>query len=214
VKRHNSRRDVFAAAVFAAMMVFATAGAAAQGPPTGFEGFSRNKGEPVKIQSASLEVRDKEKIATFRGDVHVTQGDTVIRCQTLVVYYDNDDVTGGKPAQPGPSEQQQIRKMEALGGVVLNQKDQNATGERADFDIKSNTLILIGNVVVTKGENVLKGPKLVVNMTDGVSRMEGGRVDALINRNSAAPQKGPASASREKEKEKEKSPPSRPARPK
>jgi len=95
VKRHNSRRDLFAAAVFAALMAFATAGAAAQGPPTGFEGFSRNKGQPVKIQAASLEVRDKEKIATFRGDVHVTQGDTLLRCQTLVVYYDADDVTGG-----------------------------------------------------------------------------------------------------------------------
>lgn len=207
MKRHNSRRDLLAAAVFAALMAFATAGAAAQGPPTGFEGFSRNKGQPVKIQAASLEVRDKEKIATFRGDVHVTQGDTLLRCQTLVVYYDADDVTGGRPAQPGPTEQQQIRKMEALGGVIVNQKDQNATGERADFDMKSNTLVLSGNVVVTKGQDVLRGPKLVVNMTDGVSRMEGGRIDALIN-SSTAREKGSPSASREK------GPPSRPARPK
>jgi len=198
VKRRNSRRDLFAAAVFAAMMAFTTAGAAAQGPPTGFEGFSRNKGQPVKIQAASLEVRDKEKIATFTGDVHVTQGDTLLRCQTLVVYYDTNDVTGGKSAQAGATEQQQIRKMEALGGVIVNQKDQNATGERADFDMRSNTLVLSGNVVVTKGQDVLRGPKLVVNMTDGVSRMEGGRIDALINRNSAAPQKGSPSASREK----------------
>src|SRR3954471_23472951 len=100
------------------MVAFASADVGAQGPPTGFEGFSRNRGQPVKIQAASLEVRDKEKIATFRGDVHVTQGDTLIRCQTLVVYYDNDDITGSKSTQPGPADQQQIRKMEALGGVV------------------------------------------------------------------------------------------------
>jgi lipopolysaccharide export system protein LptA len=209
VKRHNSRCEIFAAALFAAMMAFATAGAAAQGPPTGFEGFSRNKGQPVKIQATSLEVRDKEKIATFRVDVHVTQGDTQIKCQTLVVYYDNDDVVGGRPAQPGPTEQQQVRKMEALGGVVVTQKDQIATGERADFDMKSNTLVLSGNVVVTKGQDVLRGPKLVVNMTDGVSRMEGGRIDMLIN-SSSAREKGSPSASREKEK----GPPSRPPRPK
>jgi lipopolysaccharide export system protein LptA len=190
------------------MMAFATAGAGAQGPPTGFEGFSRNKGQPVKIQAASLEVRDKEKIATFSGDVHVTQGDTLIRCQTLVVYYDTDDVTGARPAQAGAAGQQQIRKMEALGGVVVNQKDQNASGERADFDMKSNTLVLSGNVVVTKGQDVLRGPKLVVNMTDGVSRMEGGRVDALINSGGAAKAKAPPTAGSEKGTG------SRPARPK
>jgi lipopolysaccharide export system protein LptA len=209
VKRHHSCGEIFAAALIAAMMAFASAGAAAQGPPSAFEGFSRNKGQPVKIQATSLEVRDKEKVATFRVDVHVTQGDTQIKCQTLVVYYDNEDVTGGKAAQPGPNEQQQIRKMEALGGVIVTQKDQIATGERADFDMRSNTLVLSGNVVVTKGQDVLRGPKLVVNMTDGVSRMEGGRIDMLIN-SSSAREKGSPSASREKEK----GTPSRPARPK
>jgi lipopolysaccharide export system protein LptA len=64
---------------------------------------------------------------------------------------------------------------------VVNQKDQNATGDRADFDMPTNTIIISGNVVVTKGQDVLRGQRLVVNMTDGVSRVEGGRVDALIN---------------------------------
>jgi lipopolysaccharide export system protein LptA len=191
VKRRNSRRDLCAAAAFAAIVALAAADAGAQGAPTAFEGFSKNRGQPVKIQAASLEVRDKDKIATFRGDVHVTQGDTLMRCQTLVVYYDAESGKGAKPAQSGATGQQQIRRMEATGGVVVNQKDQNATGDRADFDMPTNMLVLSGNVVVTKGQDVLRGQKLVVNMTDGVSRMEGGRVDALIN--STGGQKGPLS---------------------
>ena len=71
--------------------------------------------------------------------------------------------------------------MEATGGVVVTQKDQTATGDRGDFDMPTNTVTLSGNVVVTKGQDVLRGQKLVVNMTTGVSRIEGGRVDALIN---------------------------------
>lgn len=192
MKRRNSQRHLFAAAACAAMAL-AAADAGAQGPPTAFEGFSKNRDQPVKIQAASLEVRDKDKIATFRGDVQVTQGDTLMRCQSLVVYYDAESGKGAKPAQPGPMGQQQIRRMEATGGVVVNQKDQNATGERADFDMRSNTLVLSGNVVVTKGQDVLRGQKLVVNLTDGVSRMEGGRVDALINSTGGGRGNGPLS---------------------
>jgi lipopolysaccharide export system protein LptA len=217
VKRRNSGRDLLTAAAFAALVALTATDAGAQGPPTAFEGFSKNRGQPVKIQAAALEVRDKDKMATFSGDVVVTQGDTVMRCQLLVVFYDadtagNDAQAGAKSgakagpkagAKAGPSPagptggQQQIRRMEATGGVVVNQKDQNATGDRADFDMPTNTVTLSGNVVVTKGQDILRGQKLVVNMTDGVSRIEGGRVDALINSTGAG-----------------KSPLSRPARPK
>jgi lipopolysaccharide export system protein LptA len=217
VKRRNGPRD-FLAAAFAALVVLAASDAGAQGAPTAFEGFSKNRGQPVKIQAATLEVRDKEKIATFSGDVVVTQGDTVMRCQLLVVFYDAD--TAGKDAPAGakagpksaskavpkgtpsePAGQQQIRRMEATGGVVVNQKDQTATGDRADFDMPTNSVTLSGNVVVTKGQDVLRGQRLVVNMTDGVTRIEGGRVDALIN-STGAREKGSLS------------PLSRPARPK
>jgi lipopolysaccharide export system protein LptA len=68
---------------------------------------------------------------------------------------------------------------------VLTQKDQIATGDRGEFDIRTNTVTLIGNVVVTKGRDVLKGPRLVVNLTTGVLRMEsdgsGEPVDMLID---------------------------------
>ncbi|HEY0442196.1 MAG TPA: LPS ABC transporter substrate-binding protein LptA, partial [Xanthobacteraceae bacterium] len=42
------------------------AGAAAaqptQGPPNALQGFSQNRGQPINIESVSLEVRDKEKV--------------------------------------------------------------------------------------------------------------------------------------------------------
>ena len=60
--------------------------------------------------------------------------------------------------------------MEAQGKVVVTQKDQRAAGDRADFDMRTNTVMLTGNVVVTKGEDVLRGQRLVVNLTTGVSQ--------------------------------------------
>jgi lipopolysaccharide export system protein LptA len=152
-----------------------------QGPANALQGFSQNRDQPVKIQAASLEVREKDKIATFSGDVHVVNGDTELRCKTLVVFYDQESSARNmKAADPGPGGQQQIKKIEAKGGVTVIQKDQNATGDSATFNMRENTVMLAGNVVVTRGENVLRGQRLVVDLTSGVSKMDQGRVEGLF----------------------------------
>ena len=155
-----------------------------KGPPNALQGFSTNRGKPVRIQAGSLEVRDKDKQAVFSGNVQVVQGDTTMRCKTLAVFYESDPSKPGVPAaKAGPEGQQQIRRMEAKGGVVVTQKDQVATGDTAEFDVRTNTITLSGNVVVTRGQDVLKGKRLVVNLTSGVSTVEAGvgqRVDVLI----------------------------------
>jgi len=154
-----------------------------QGPPNAMQGFAQNRDQPVRIRAATLEVREKDKQATFSGDVHVINGDTELRCKSLVVFYDED--TGGgknmKAADPGPSGERSIKRIEAKGNVFVTQKDQNATGDTAIFNMKENVVTLIGNVVVTRATDVLRGPKLTVDLTNGVSKMEGGRVDAFID---------------------------------
>ena len=59
--------------------------------------------------------------------------------------------------------------------MVVTQKDQTATGELGIFDMPTNTVTLTGNVVMTQGQNVLRGDKLVVDLTSGVSRVECGK---------------------------------------
>ena len=168
-----------------------------QGPPNALQGFSQNRDEPVKIRAASLEVREKDKMATFTGDVYVLQGDTELRCKTLVVFYEEEttpqpsqQVNAARPvkaAEPGPGGDRQIRRIEAKGNVVVVQKDQNAAGDAATFNMRENTVTLVGNVVVTRGADVLRGQRLVVDLTSGVSRMDQGRVEGLFQR--APPEK-------------------------
>ena len=170
---------------------------ASQGPPNALQGFSQNRDQPVHIEAASLEVRDKQKEATFSGDVRVKQGDTGMRCKALVVFYEQPDESADKgktmqAAAPGPGGEQRIKRLEARGAVVT-QKDQTATGELGIFDMKSNTVSLTGNpVVMTQGQNVLRGDRLVVDLTSGVSRVESGkngqgRVQGLFQPGSAGP---------------------------
>jgi lipopolysaccharide export system protein LptA len=161
-----------------------------QGPPNALQGFSQNKDQPVKIEADKLEVRDKNKMATFTGNVHVTQGDTEMRSRALVVFY--EDVAKPSPANAAGAkavpaaasgDQQQIRWIEATGEVRVTQKDQNARGDKGTFDMRSNVVTLIGNVVVTRGKDVVRGERLVVDLNTGVSRIEsaaGGQVQSLF----------------------------------
>jgi lipopolysaccharide export system protein LptA len=172
------RALLIAGAMVVALAPYGTAATAqqkSQGPQNALQGFSQNRDQPVKIQAASLEVHEKDKQATFSGNVHVINGDTEMRCKSLIVFYDDDSKGPAmKAADPGPSGEQQIKRIEATGGVVVNQKDQIAQGDAATFNMLENKVVLTGNVVVIKGENVLKGQRLTVDLTNGVSKMDGG----------------------------------------
>jgi lipopolysaccharide export system protein LptA len=196
--------DVAATLAFA--LVFGAAfGASAQstvqGVPNAMQGFSQNRDQPIQIESNSLEMRDKKKEATFSGNVKVVQGDTTMTSKTLVVFYESSQTPGAAPAAgsskaasaaknapamqsstPGPGGASSIKKLEAHGNVVVTQKDQVVTGETAVFDTKTNLITMLGGVVLTQGKNVLRGDRLLVDMTTGVSRVESdsGRVQGLF----------------------------------
>jgi len=193
------RRVVGAGSIVAALATGALAQGAVQGVPNAVQGFSQNRDKPIHIDAASLEMRDKDKAATFSGNVKVVQGDTTMLCKTLVVFYDNTPAAGsGKPAMksstPGPTGSSSIRRLEAKGGVVVTQKDQTVTGERGVFDMRANTVTLLGNVLLTKEKNVLRGDRLIVDLTTGVSRVESdsGRVQGVFQASPSGSQGGGA----------------------
>lgn len=184
-------------AVFAVTLIAtgdAGAQSAVQGVPNAMQGFSQNRDQPIQIEAASLEMRDKKKEATFAGNVKVVQGDTTMTSKVLVVFYDSAPSAAPAPnskaaksapmqsATPGPGGSSSIRRLEAKGNVVVTQKDQVVTGETAVFDTKANMITMLGGIVLTQGKNVLRGDKLLVDMTTGVSRVESdtGRVQGLF----------------------------------
>jgi lipopolysaccharide export system protein LptA len=187
-------------------LVAAQAPRPAAGPPVQslLQG-GQDKDQPVQIEAASLEVRDKAKTATFAGDVQVVQGDTTMKCQKLVVFYGQEvgiaqkeagqgsaPAPDTKPALAGPKGAQNIRRIEARGGVTVITKDQNASGDLGVYDLAAKTITLTGNVVVSQGQNVIHGERVVVDTVSGNARVEsnnqggGGtpsRVRALIQPN-------------------------------
>ena len=141
-------------------------------------GLSMDSDQPVRIESNTLEVRDKIRQATFAGDVKLTQGETIIKCRVLVVFYEDTAAPTKKAAPsatagaPPPKSGQKIKRAEAKGDVFIIQKDQTASGDTGVFDIKSNTFVITGNVVVTRSDGaVLRGTRMVSNLTTGVTNV-------------------------------------------
>jgi lipopolysaccharide export system protein LptA len=160
------------------------------GPAPGpFQGMmnDQKKDQPVQIEAATLEVRDKNKTATFSGNVRVVQGDTTMKCQSLIVFYGQEmgiaandksstpaPVTTSKSTPGMPQGAQNIRRIEAHGGVTVITKDQNARGDLGVYDLQTKTITLSGNVTISQGKNIIHGEKVVVDTVTGNARVESG----------------------------------------
>ena len=204
----NAHSFAPALAGLALVLAAALAASAQPAPQSGgaMQGLQMNRDQPVRIESNSLEVRDKQRQATFIGKVKLTQGETVLQCDTLVIFYEDPNAApapkkGAPPpatAQKAGPGSQQIKRAEARGNVLVTQKDQTAKGDNGVFDVKANNILLTGNVVVTQGASVLKGDQMVVNLTTGFTEVKSGktsgRVEGLFSPSAAQQPSVPAPA--------------------
>src|SRR5438309_4960028 len=118
VRSPQMMQSFFRSFAAAALALIASGDAGAQSSasvPNAMQGFSQKRDQPIQIEAASLEMRDKKKEATFAGNVKVVQGDTTMTSKTLVVFYDSNSsaAPAGNPkvvakpaamqsANPGP----------------------------------------------------------------------------------------------------------------
>lgn len=136
-----------------------------------FQGLGVAGDQPIQFEAESLEVRENDRVAVFSGNVVVRQQDTVLKTAALTVYYEGEN--------PGEGAQQ-VRRLEATGDVLVTSGPQTASGDSAVFDTRAKTIVVSGNVVLTQGANVIRGPKLVIDIDSGQAKMQGGRVQMLI----------------------------------
>lgn len=140
-------------------------------------GFKLDGDQPIQIESDQLEVREADSVAIFVGNVSVVQGPTLMRSGKMTVYYNNN---GGSPTSGSAD----IDRLEVEGKVYVRSQDQIATGDRGNFDMKTETLVLTGKeVVLSEGENVIVGCKLTVHAATGQARLEGCRDESSPGNN-------------------------------
>jgi len=129
--------------------------------------------EPIEITADTLEVKQKDQLAVFRGKVDAVQGDMRLRADELTVHYRENKEDADQPG---------ISKIEAIGNVFVSSPRETAQGARGTYDVDNSRIDLFDNVVLTQGKNVLKGQKLEMNLATGESKVvgQGGRVRGLF----------------------------------
>ena len=141
-------------------------GVAAAGAALHAQGLQQDSSLPIEITADSLEVLQDEKIATFVGKVDAVQGDMVLSADRLRVFYGGDD-----NAAPGPAGMGSIHRIEADGNVFLSSPQETAQGDAGVYDVASSQLSMEGGVVLTRGDNVVRGQRLEVDLASGRSRV-------------------------------------------
>ncbi len=137
---------------------------------------------PIEIAADALEVQQDRRTATFTGNVNANQGTMVMKADRLIVTY----------SQAGDANA--ISKLDAVGKVFLSTATETAQGNSATYDVPAGIITLTGSVVLTQGQNVLRGERAVLNLATGNSRVEGapagaggdGRVRVVIDPNQPA----------------------------
>jgi lipopolysaccharide export system protein LptA len=136
-----------------------------------FGGFAGDTNAPIDIEADRLVVSDNKKMAVFTGNVKAVQGDFTLRTPRLEVYYSSGSPTAGKSASGG-----EITRLKALQKVrVTSGPDQSATGDEAVFDVKAQTVVLTGKVVVKQGKNIITGERLFIDLKTNTTRLDPGR---------------------------------------
>jgi lipopolysaccharide export system protein LptA len=129
-------------------------------PVSALKGHNTNA--PVDVTSDRIEVQDRADRAVFTGNVHATQADMTLDTQRLTVAYS------------GGSNNLQINRLDAAGGVVVHSPSETAKGDFGIYDLDRKLITLIGNVQLVRDQNQVNGARLTIDLDSGRAVVDGG----------------------------------------
>lgn len=143
-------------------------------PPSAFpetrEKLKGKGGDPaIVVKADTLEIDNKQKVATFAGNVDAKRDDFTIYCQKIQLFY-VDQESGGS------SEKMKVRikKIVASGNVkILRTGGGTATADKAVYYQDKEMAVLTGNPVVKQGNDSVEGSRITLYMKDNRSVVEG-----------------------------------------
>lgn len=138
-------------------------------------------GGPIQVNADRLDVFERQNQAVYIGNVDVIQSTARLRADKLVINFKSDstgrdDGIGGGFSSP--------ETMEAEGDVFYVTPDLRARGDRGVYTSETDTVVLTGNVILSRGEDIATGECLTLQISAGRSTLgcadSGGRVTTQI----------------------------------
>jgi lipopolysaccharide export system protein LptA len=136
---------------------------------------------PLHIASDRMEVRQQDKTIVFQGHVVVRQDDLTITGNQL-------KVTAAQVDKSIKTDQSaivdKIDRIEVNGDVKITQREKQATANQAVYYHQEQKIVLMGNPVVSQGQDKVQGRLITLYIAEGKSVVEGGEetpVQALLH---------------------------------
>lgn len=146
---------------------------------------------PLHITAARLEADQNAGWVLFSGNVKAVYGDSILYSDNLWVYFQTESKPpapapgGATPPPRGPAPAQvagaaplmdlggeKITRIVARGQVRFVQEDRLATGQEAIYYKDKEEVVLLGNPQLWRGENTLKGERIVFNLKNNTMQVE------------------------------------------
>lgn len=147
------------AAVSATALILSSGAALAQ--------VASDSSAPVDISADEQEVINSQCRQIFRGNVEMLQDKSRLRASVVNVYTKRKP-TGGN-GQGGCGE---VDHVQADGDVYFVTKDQTVRGDRAIYTYANDTVVITGNVIVVRAQDVARGDKMTVNTKTNDVKLE------------------------------------------
>ncbi len=128
---------------------------------------------PLRISAAQMEADQDQRRIAFTGQVKAEYGDSVLYTDKLLVFYEpgKEKAPAAAPGQAGGETSPfgdlgggRLDRLEAQGKVRFVQGDRVATGELAVYKRSRDEIVLTGRPQVWRGENHLKGSRIIFHL--------------------------------------------------
>jgi lipopolysaccharide export system protein LptA len=127
---------------------------------------------PVDITADNLETSNSGCEATWRGNAEALQDTSRLRADVLRIF----NKPGSKAAKGGGAITGgcgDLDRLEAEGSVYYVTPDQRVRANSAVYVAGSTTITMTGDVVAVRGQNVLRGDRMVFNTETGQGQVQG-----------------------------------------
>lgn len=119
-----------------------------------------NSNAPVNYAADRIELQDRQNRVVLSGNVDISQADLNLQAaRTLVNYSDAGSL--------------RIQRITATGGVTVTRGSETARGNVAVYDFNRRIITMAGDVRLRRGSDTLNGGRLVIDLTTGVSSVDG-----------------------------------------
>ncbi len=125
--------------------------------------------QPIRIRSESLEAEQGLRMVSFLGKVEARQGDLVIYCEELKIFYGESG--------------ERFDRVEALRDVRVVQGARMATGDKGIYYAGEERIVLTGNPKIRQGESFIEGEEVTILLNEErslVRSKDGSRVNAVF----------------------------------